>query len=81
MTSWFIIKNDTIVDSLISDTKEFLETQFPDSEIIENNGYAGIGWTRTGLEWRYSYPEDDNEYTWNDTIKGWDLVNPIIEEV
>jgi hypothetical protein len=81
MTNWFIVNNDAITDVLVSDTKEFLEEIYPDAEIIEDNGYSGIGWIRTELGWRSVYPQDGNEYTWNDIIKGWELVNPIIEEV
>jgi hypothetical protein len=81
MTNWFVVENNTITNVLVSDSKEFLEEQNPDAEIIEHNEYAGIGWIRTELGWRSIYPEDGNEYTWNDEIKGWELVNPIIEEV
>ena len=81
MTNWFIINNNVITDVLVSDTKELLEGLYPDTEIIEDNKYAGIGWFRTELGWRYPYPEDGNEYIWNDDVKGWDLLNPIIEEV
>jgi hypothetical protein len=74
MTIWHIIENDSVIDSLVADSKEIIESIYPDSTIVEDDGTIGVGWVKENDIWKAQYPTDGLEYNWNEEEKRWDLV-------
>lgn len=73
MSNWAIVKDNIVIDMIVSDSKEYVENNF-DAEILEDDGYIGIGWTNIDGSWKAPYPADGLTYTWNDETKRWDIV-------
>jgi len=80
MKTWHIVENDIIIDSLIADPKEQVYTVYPGKEIVEDDGFIGIGWIRTGDSWRAPEPIDDKIWEWNEELKRWEFVPSPEEE-
>jgi hypothetical protein len=73
MSNWLIIKNNVVVDMIVADSIDYVKSNF-DGEVIEDNGYAGIGWTNIDGSWKSQYPSDGKDYLWNEDLKIWELV-------
>jgi hypothetical protein len=73
MSNWLIIKDNVIVDAVVSDSKAFVENNF-DGEVIEDDECMGIGWTNITGYWKAPYPTDGLEYIWDEELKKWNLV-------
>lgn len=80
MTIWNIISNDEVINSVISDSKEFVESLYPEHEVIEDDGIIGTGWKKEGGVWKAPYPASGLEYIWNNEYNTWDLVKSPEEE-
>ena len=70
MSNWFIVKNNTIMDVVVADSKEYVEQTFS-SEVMPDDGIKGIGWTSSSGDWQAPYPTDGLEYTWNAESNSW----------
>ena len=79
MPNWFVIKDNTIVDVIVADTKEYVEDLFL-SEVIEDDGIKGIGWILTPDGWRAPYPAGGIQYTWNSELNIWIPESPTMPE-
>lgn len=74
MTIWHLIKDDEIIDSVVAESKDFIENQFPDYEVIEDDGIIGKGWKKTEGKWSLEYPTDGKSYIWNEELHCWQIV-------
>jgi hypothetical protein len=74
MTNWHIIENDSIIDSIIADSKEIVESIYPNSIIVEDDGIMGVGWAKENDLWKAPLPSDELEYSWNEEEKRWELL-------
>jgi hypothetical protein len=84
MTNWHIIENNSVIDSIIADSKEIVEELYPGLIILEDDGVIGVGWTKENDLWKALYPTDGLEYTWSEELHSWTLVfspeeDPIVE--
>lgn len=79
MGVWLVVKDDTIVDIIVADSKEYVEETFS-TEVLPNDGIKGVGWTRSSGSWQAPYPTDGLEYIWDDQIKRWRLKPPTPKE-
>jgi hypothetical protein len=83
MTNWLIIKDNVVVNSVVADSKEYVEENF-EGTVVEDNGTIGVGWTDIDGSWKSPYPTDGLEYIWNEEAMVWDIVyspeeEPIVE--
>ena len=74
MTKWHLVKDNTIIDSIESETREFVESNFADFDILEDDGVIGIGWKNNSGIWKPDYPVDGKEYVWDEEGRFWSLV-------
>jgi hypothetical protein len=79
MPNWFIIENDAIINTIVADSKEVLES-LPINEYQEDDGIKAIGWTRLSGIWQAPYPTDGLDYIWDDKLNCWKLKAPTIPE-
>jgi len=75
MTNWNVVKDNVVIDSIVAESKDFVEELYSDCTILEDDGFVGIGWTNTDGSWKAQYPTDDLEYHWNEEFKVWELSN------
>jgi hypothetical protein len=80
MTTWHIIEDDSVINSIVADSKEIVEDIYPNSIIVEDDGIIGVGWVKENDLWKAQYPIDGLEYIWNEEEKRWDLVPSPEEE-
>jgi hypothetical protein len=74
MAIWHVVDNDNVINSIIADSKEFVESLYPGLAVVEDDGVIGVGWSKQTGDWIAPYPTDGNEYIWNETDKFWELV-------
>jgi hypothetical protein len=80
MSIWHVIDNDRVVDSIIAESKDFVESLYPSFTVVEDDGILGNGWVKESGVWKAPYPTDELEYTWDDERKTWNVVPSPREE-
>ena len=70
MPNWLIIENNSIINAIVADSKEYVEETF-NAEVMADDGIKGIGWTRATGIWQAPYPSDGLEYIWNSESNSW----------
>lgn len=79
MPNYFVIESNVITNVVVSETKKIIE-DILNTEIMEDDGVMGMGWSRTENGWIPPYPSDGKEYILDSSINKWVLKNPVIIE-
>jgi hypothetical protein len=79
MANWLIVNDNVIVDAVVADTMEYVEELFL-SQVLEDDGIKGIGWTLTQDGWRAPYPAGGIQYTWDSELNAWVPESPTMPE-
>jgi hypothetical protein len=79
MANWLIVNDNVIVDAVVADTMEYVEELFL-SQVLEDDGIKGIGWTLTRDGWRAPYPTGGIQYTWDSELNAWVPESPTMPE-
>jgi hypothetical protein len=79
MPNWFVIKDNTIIDFIVADSKEYVEQEFS-AEVLPDDSIKAIGWTRLSGDWKAPYPTDELDYIWDTELNRWVLVPLTIPE-
>lgn len=71
MNTFLIIENNKIIDSILSESEDYVKNKYPNKEFLKNEKKISIGWEKIDNVWRSPYIKDGLDYSWDEETSSW----------
>jgi len=80
MNTFLIIENNKIIDSILSESEDYVKNKYPNNEFLKNEKKISIGWEKIDNVWKSPYIEDGLDYFWDQETLSWETKTKTISD-